>query len=205
MHGGEKSDAVIVAVKPTNKVWRTTRRSWWSEGPHPRGNRRSLHVPGTGPGIVCHRGMDRLRLGAVCLFPNVMRASATLREGPCALAGTHGSVRGPSGGPWGYRDLMELYAERTQTASGVVCRARHLACAGRGSVSRRDACAVHYAGLCVVFGKAGAVMIGLGASRRYFFCRKPADMRKSFDGRKPPELAAGISNPLSLVCCAARQ
>ena len=34
----------------------TTWRSWWSEGPHPRGNRRSLHVPDTGPGFACHRG-----------------------------------------------------------------------------------------------------------------------------------------------------
>ena len=57
MNGGEKSDAGIVAVKPTNKVWKTTWRSGWSEGAHPRGNCKPQHVPDTEPGsraIVVH-------------------------------------------------------------------------------------------------------------------------------------------------------
>ena len=46
----------------------------------------------------------------------------------------------------------------------------------------RDARTLLCAGLRVVPGAAGAVMIGPGPSHRYYFYRPPADMRKSFDG-----------------------
>ena len=52
MHGHEKSDLVIVAMKPANKakeahcggVCGRTQRSWWSEGRGPRGIRTSTTV-----------------------------------------------------------------------------------------------------------------------------------------------------------------
>ncbi|MDE2956525.1 MAG: hypothetical protein OXU68_05925, partial [Bacteroidota bacterium] len=40
MHGREKSDALIVVMKPANKAWVAMWRSGWSEGAHPRGNRK---------------------------------------------------------------------------------------------------------------------------------------------------------------------
>ena len=52
MYGEEKSDAAILAVKPANKMWKTTRRSWWSEGLHPRGKRKVGFIPGTVPGYM---------------------------------------------------------------------------------------------------------------------------------------------------------
>ncbi len=52
MHGEERSDTAIRAMKLANKAWRTTWRSWWSKGPYPRGNRKLRHTPDTGPEVV---------------------------------------------------------------------------------------------------------------------------------------------------------
>ena len=59
VHGHEKSDFAIVAVKPTNKALHSARsnpqpsyslRSRWSQGRRPRGMRLAKHVPGAEPG-----------------------------------------------------------------------------------------------------------------------------------------------------------
>ena len=63
MHGHEKSDLVIVAVKPTNKARKPLRRrlrgrsqrSRWSEGRGPRGIRTSKARTGLRTGYACHR------------------------------------------------------------------------------------------------------------------------------------------------------
>jgi len=86
MHGREKSDALIVVMKPANKAWEAMWRSGWSEGAHPRGNRKPWHAPDTGPGSCVIGGPDtesvRVGGGPVTaessgLLSNVMRGSAT--------------------------------------------------------------------------------------------------------------------------------
>ena len=62
MHGHEKSDPDIVAMKPANKAAQP-RRSWWSEGQGPRGTRTSKTRPGAGPGGVT-QALDRVRQAA---------------------------------------------------------------------------------------------------------------------------------------------
>ena len=54
MHGREKSDSAIVAVKPANKAGRPL-RSRWSEGRGPRGMRASKARAGHRTGKACHR------------------------------------------------------------------------------------------------------------------------------------------------------
>jgi len=64
MHGPEKSDLVIVAVKPANKVAFPLRssprrnqplRSRWSKGRGPRGMRIGKARTGRSAGLACHR------------------------------------------------------------------------------------------------------------------------------------------------------
>ena len=64
MHGHEKSDLVIVAVKPTNKAKESplrrrlrgrSQRSRWSEGRGPRGIRTSKARTGLRARLACHR------------------------------------------------------------------------------------------------------------------------------------------------------
>jgi hypothetical protein len=64
MHGPEKSDLVIVAVKPANKVAFPLRssprrnpplRSRWSKGRGPRGMRLGKARTGLSAGLACHR------------------------------------------------------------------------------------------------------------------------------------------------------
>ena len=54
MHGREKSDSAIVAVKPTNKAGRPL-RSRWSQGRGPRGTRASKARAGHRAGKACPR------------------------------------------------------------------------------------------------------------------------------------------------------
>ena len=54
MHGREKSDPAIVAMKPTNKAG-NRRRSRWSQGRGPRGMRTSKARAGRRTGKACHR------------------------------------------------------------------------------------------------------------------------------------------------------
>ena len=54
MHGHEKSDPEIVAMKPTNKPANAL-RSWWSEGQGPREMRASKARSGHRTGQACHR------------------------------------------------------------------------------------------------------------------------------------------------------
>ena len=82
MHGHEKSDLVIVAMKPANKAKESplrrrlrgrSQRSRWSEGRGPRGIRTSKHVLDTEPARVT-QALERIRqlcrhtpeAGAVC-------------------------------------------------------------------------------------------------------------------------------------------
>ena len=55
MHGHEKSDPAIVAVKPANKARSDPLRSRWSEGRGPRGMRASKARTGLRAGSACHR------------------------------------------------------------------------------------------------------------------------------------------------------
>jgi len=54
MHGPEKSDPAIVAMKPANKRSNPP-RSRWSEGQGPRGMRTSKARTGRRAGQTCHR------------------------------------------------------------------------------------------------------------------------------------------------------
>ena len=62
MHGHEKSDPAIVAVKPANKAEQPAaeqsaaeaQRSQWSQGRGPREMRASKAVPGHRAGSACH-------------------------------------------------------------------------------------------------------------------------------------------------------
>src|SRR5215218_11487233 len=82
MHGREKSDPAIVAVKPANKakealrrhLRRRTRRSQWSEGRGPRGIRTSTTRTGPRARLACqtrwsvygHFRRHTPEVGAVC-------------------------------------------------------------------------------------------------------------------------------------------
>ena len=77
MYDGEKSDAMIVALKPANKAWVPTWRSWWSEASRPRGNREALHVPDAEPDSACPMGWIGYGCGSACRLANVMRDGAT--------------------------------------------------------------------------------------------------------------------------------
>jgi hypothetical protein len=64
MHGHEKSDLVVVAVKPANKakkapcggvLWGWSQRCRWSEGRGPRGIRTSKARTGLRTRLACHR------------------------------------------------------------------------------------------------------------------------------------------------------
>ena len=77
MNGEEESDAMIVAMKPANKVRGTAWRSWWSEASHPRGNRTTQHTPDAEPDFVCHMGWFGYGYGLVSRPINVMRGGAT--------------------------------------------------------------------------------------------------------------------------------
>ena len=95
MHGPEKSDPVIVAMKPTNKaeapadVCRGTQRSWWSEGRGPRGMRTSKARTGLRAGQACHRRRNAYGKRRVIALPSLTRGGSRMRE-----SRTYGSVRG---------------------------------------------------------------------------------------------------------------
>ena len=69
MHGHEKSDSAIVAVKPANKAKRApcgrsrerSLRSRWSEGRRPRGMRASKARTGRRAGLSVSQALERIR------------------------------------------------------------------------------------------------------------------------------------------------
>ena len=74
MHGPEKSDPAIVAMKPTNKAMSPLRsvppryqslRSRWSEGRGPRGMRVSKARTGLSAGLRVSQALERIRPIAV--------------------------------------------------------------------------------------------------------------------------------------------
>ena len=64
MHGREKSDPAIVAMKPANAAGASRRRSRWSEGPGPRGTRIRTARPGHRAGTSVSPALDRVRQAA---------------------------------------------------------------------------------------------------------------------------------------------
>ncbi len=94
---------VILVMKPANKAWRPTRRSWWSEGPHPRGNRQFLHIPDTGPGSCATRDGP---VTATDWHANPLTSCALARPegGAGCLSGHVRICAGASGKPGAYRD-----------------------------------------------------------------------------------------------------
>ena len=96
MHGREKSDPAIVAVKPANKAkeahcggicGRRTQRSWWSEGRGPRGMRTSKARTGLRTRLACHRRWSVYGKP----LPSHTRGGSRMRE-----SRTYGSVWGSS-------------------------------------------------------------------------------------------------------------
>ena len=76
MHGHEKSDLVIVAVKPTNKARKALRsvagdpqRSWWSEGRGPRGMRTSKARTGLRARLSVSQALERIRQRVAVTHP----------------------------------------------------------------------------------------------------------------------------------------
>ncbi len=94
MNGGEESDSAIVVMKPTNKAWCATWRSWRSEGPGATGDAKerpcSEHRVGKPLG-----GSDAGPERSGTAVPEGCRHNRS--EEPDALARTSGSARGPSG------------------------------------------------------------------------------------------------------------
>ena len=95
MHGREKSDSVIVAVKSPNKTGEPQRRRW-SEGRGPRRTRASNARAGHRAGKACHR--RRSAYGRPQGFAVIIRGGSRMRE-----SRTSGSVRGDRGNPVPYR------------------------------------------------------------------------------------------------------
>ena len=94
MHGHEKSDLVIVAMKPANKAKESplrrrlrgrSQRSRWSEGRGPRGIRTSKARTGLRARLACHRRWSVYGN----LSPSHTRGGSRMRE-----SRTYGSVRG---------------------------------------------------------------------------------------------------------------
>ena len=87
MHGREKSDPVIVAVKSPNKPGNRQRRRW-SEGRGPRRTRASNARAGRRTGKACHR--RRSAYGRPQGFAVNIRGGSRMRE-----SRTSGSGGGP--------------------------------------------------------------------------------------------------------------
>ena len=94
MHGHEKSDLVIVAVKPTNiseesslrrRLQGRSQRSRWSEGRGPRGIRTSKARTGLQNQARVSQALERIRQ----LVPSHTRGRSRMRE-----SRTYGSGRG---------------------------------------------------------------------------------------------------------------
>ena len=93
MHGREKSDLAIVAMKPANKANEptaeastgATQRSRWSEGRGPRGMRTSKARTGLRARLACHRRWSVYGKQ----LPSYTRGGSRMREGR-----PYGSVRG---------------------------------------------------------------------------------------------------------------
>src|SRR5215813_11794724 len=93
MHGREKSDLAIVAMKPANKanepaaehLQGQTQRSRWSEGRGPRGMRTSKARTGLRARLACHRRWSVYGMS----LPSHTRGGSRMRE-----SRTYGSVRG---------------------------------------------------------------------------------------------------------------
>ena len=97
MHGHEKSDSVIVAVKPANKAERDPLRSRWSQGRGPRGMRASKARAGLRAGHACHRRWNAYGNVKTAL-PSHTRGGSRMRE-----SRTYGSVRGARANARPYR------------------------------------------------------------------------------------------------------
>jgi hypothetical protein len=93
MQGHEKSDPVIVAVKPTNKAERSAaesvERRVWTEG---NASQQSTHRHSAG--LACHRRWD-----AYGRLPSFTPGGSRMRE-----SRTYGSVRGARGNSRPYRE-----------------------------------------------------------------------------------------------------
>ena len=93
MHGREKSDLAIVAMKPANKANEPTaeastgqtQRSRWSEGRGPRGMRTSKARTGLRARLACHRRWSVYGKQ----LPSYTRGGSRMRE-----SRSYGSVRG---------------------------------------------------------------------------------------------------------------
>ena len=104
MHGHEKSDPAIVAVKPANKAEHSAaeqsavdqpQRSRWSQGRGPRGMRTSKARAGLRAGQACHRRW--IAYGKQLAVWT--RGRSRMRE-----SRTYGSVRGALSNERPYRD-----------------------------------------------------------------------------------------------------
>ncbi len=98
MHGRGKSDSAIVAVKPTNKVERST-----AESVEPR-----AEAKGNADQHSMHRAQDRASVsqGLERIRQATRRASPSATQGGSRMpeSGTYGSVRGALSNERPYRD-----------------------------------------------------------------------------------------------------
>ena len=107
MHGAEKSDPGIVAMKPANKAEQSV-AEWWSEGRGPRGMRTSKARTGLRARFACHRRWSAYGKVQNAL-PSHTRGGSRMRE-----SRTYGSVRGALSNERPYRVVRQLQAGAIQ-------------------------------------------------------------------------------------------
>jgi hypothetical protein len=148
MHGLEKSDLAIVAMKPANKGAARGLRSGWSQGRGPRGTRTRHARDGLRAAVACHRGWNAYgrpqgkgrRRAFTALLHHVTSTCErrSWRSSAVPHRGGWRDVAGLRGGNW--RNLQDLHEPGSTAARTGRCPCGDGSFRSRTGDSARWAC-----------------------------------------------------------------